>query len=125
MLRLTLQEALSNARKYREPGTPIVATARLGRAPRRHPEDLPADMEGVEARDGEGVRREVEAGGRCDGALYVSVANQNRHGATPMGARECARVFEPGYKAHASSHLSDGLGLDSVARAVRGRSNHL
>jgi hypothetical protein len=81
--KLTLDEAMSNALKYRRPGTDICITARLD-----------------------------------DGMVHVSVSNLNPLGFEVLSAEECVRVFQPGYKSHLASAMSDGVGLDSVARAI-------
>jgi hypothetical protein len=121
MLRLTLQEAVTNARKYRYPDTPIVAAARLSRMPAAAAAAAIQD-------DGGGWQQRSAHPPAHDVALYVTITNLNREGAATLSAEECQRAFEPGYKAHAASHLSDvveagphlsdGLGLDSVARAA-------
>ena len=114
VLAVAVEEALSNARKYREPGTPIsleatfVPGADAGR--RSAAADWPAWREalfvGGVVRDG-------------DGWLFVSMVNRVRADATRLTDDECARAFEAGYKAPGEGSVaSDGMGLDSVAMAV-------
>jgi signal transduction histidine kinase len=88
MLRLVLEEALSNALKYREPGTFLSAYAAL------------------------------EAHAADTSVLHIRLSNNNRTDLPRLSDTECARVFEPGYKARATSAMSDGIGLDTVARAT-------
>jgi hypothetical protein len=54
-----------------------------------------------------------------DGQLRVQVRNEHDGGVAPLTPVECAGVFKPGYKASSSSAMSDGIGLHSVALAVR------
>ena len=105
VLRLVLDEALSNARKYREPQTPILITARL---------DQRAGIAGY-GRAGYGA---VEAT-TADGATFLDLAiiNTNSVGVHVLGEEELVRVMQPGYKARRVSAMSDGLGLDSTAKA--------
>ena len=49
--------------------------------------------------------------------LHVTVSNLGKTLLTPQ---ECARAFEPGYKTHVVDASSDGLGLESVRKAVVG-----
>ena len=102
VLRLAIEEALSNARKYRKPGTPITvelrlvdpATARLGM------------IQGV------GMRGSQVA-------LHAMVTNANRAGLPCMSPDECERVLQPATKGSVvGSPLSDGLGLDTAAKAA-------
>lgn len=81
--KLTLDEVMSNALKYRRPDTDIRITARLE-----------------------------------DDMLHVLVTNLNPLGFEVLSDEECVRVFQPGYKSHLASAMSDGVGLDSVARAI-------
>jgi hypothetical protein len=88
MLRLALEEGLSNAHKYQDPQTPLVMLAGLSEAPSRN-------------------------------CLHVQLCNTNRAGLPRLSSEECTRVFEAGYKAHTLSAMSDGVGLNTVAQAVR------
>jgi hypothetical protein len=49
----------------------------------------------------------------------VEVSNVNPAGFIPLSAYDLERVMLPGYKAHTCSAVSDGLGLDSVSKAVK------
>jgi len=49
----------------------------------------------------------------------VQLCNTNRAGLPRLSSEECTRVFEAGYKAHTLSAMSDGVGLNTVAQAVR------
>ena len=90
VLSLTLEEGLSNARKYRRPGMPIALHAAL--------EDGLAGAEST---------------------LHVRLTSVNRDGVPRLSEADCKRVFEPGYKAHSTtSASSDGKGLDTAAVAA-------
>jgi hypothetical protein len=54
-----------------------------------------------------------------DNMLHVRVENAHVCCVAPLRPEECAGVFQPGYKTHQCSAMSDGIGLDSVALAVR------
>jgi hypothetical protein len=56
--------------------------------------------------------------GHAQGSLRVEVSNLNPPGKPLLTPEECKRVLQPGYKAHACSAMSDGLGLDSASKAV-------
>jgi signal transduction histidine kinase len=104
MLTLVLLEALSNARKYRQPGTPIrVSTA----------------LRSAESADGERLEGER--------VLALTVTNQNRDGMRPLDDEQCESAFAAGYRApqtHAASsssapaELSAGIGLSTAAQAA-------
>lgn len=83
VLKLTLDEVISNALKYRRASTDVLIEADL-----------------------------------VDTNLVVCITNVNAHGFVPLSPDEAKRVFEAGYKSHMASAASDGVGLDSVARAV-------
>ena len=93
IVNIVMEEAMSNARKYSAPNAPITVVARL---------------EKESARLGDGDEGSL---------LHVLIQNQNPHERPRLTDDECRRVFEPGYKAHCASALSDGVGLDSVAKA--------
>jgi hypothetical protein len=54
-----------------------------------------------------------------DGATFLDLAiiNTNSIGVHVLGEEELVRVMQPGYKARRVSAMSDGLGLDSTAKA--------
>lgn len=83
VLKLVLDEVMSNALKYRRKDSSICITAEV-----------------------------------VDSQLLVGITNINPIGFKPLSEDECERVFQMGYKSHATSAMSDGLGLDSVRRAV-------
>jgi hypothetical protein len=97
ILQLQLEEARSNAIKYKEPGTPLVVRAQL-----------------------------EQASAYAEPSLHVTMDNENRGDLRALSPEECVAVFEPGRKGTASGALSpsDGLGLDNVgvaAAALGGR----
>jgi len=108
VLRLVVEEGLSNARKYRKPGSQIVIEAsfesRLIEA--QHPDSLPAGRD--EMGDG----------------LHISVISTNRPGVPMLSAEDCVRVFRPGAKGQAVSSGSDGVGLDTAAKAAGAAGGH-
>jgi len=92
---IALEEALSNARKYREPGTQIVCRAK--------------------------VELRVEDGSTT---LRAEVENTNKVGTAILSDEEGESCFLRGSKASAALASSDGVGLDSVrvvVGAARGR----
>ena len=118
--RLVLDEAISNAHKYREPDSPIVLRATI----LEEETDLAANVDEV-------------AGGSCaeeDGAapvrslreckLALEVENVNRAGMKKLSESECLAAFSQGHRSHSVDVTSDGIGLDNVriaADAVGGR----
>lgn len=54
----------------------------------------------------------------AEGMLYVAVENENPAEFVMLTPEECKRVFQAGYKSHTCSAMSDGLGLDTVLRAI-------
>jgi len=118
VLRLVLDEALSNARKYREPQTPILITARLDQRAGRAGYDR-AGYGAVEATSTVGARdgaRDDDAASRPT-FLDLAIINTNSVGVHVLGEEELVRVMQPGYKARRVSAMSDGVGLDSTAKA--------
>ena len=83
VLRLVAAEAISNATKYRRPGTTIVVKLSLH-----------------------------------DGKLRISFENINATGVRRLTEQECAEVFLPGFRVHSVSATSDGVGLDTVHKAL-------
>ena len=81
-------EALSNAQKYRAPGTTI------------------------------GLRVSYNDVDGWPTALRVDITNQNRPGTRCLTDDECERVFESGYRSENATLLSHGIGLSSVRKAV-------
>ena len=104
VLRLILDESLANARAYAEPGGRLEVSAALV-------QPTPAPTDAVRHGDGS----------RCDSVLHLglSIDSINRPGLPPLTAKQCEQVFDQGYIAHMVSPTSDGLGLDSIAKAVR------
>mmetsp|Transcript_50068 Transcript_50068/g.138746 ORF Transcript_50068/g.138746 Transcript_50068/m.138746 type:complete len:578 (-) Transcript_50068:21-1754(-) len=101
MLCLVLEEALSNARKYRAKGTPVQVKVWM-----------------VPMTDGSST----------DEWLRVNITNVNMDGVGLLTAEECRAAFKPGAKnvhqggasvLHDAEQLSDGLGLDTVRAALR------
>ena len=99
MLSICLQEGLSNARKYREPGSMI---------------RLSATYEAVVPGAVAATSMPVEAAFM----LHVEVSNINRLGVAPLSKEQCSNIFEEGHKAHNSSVSSTGIGLDTTAKAI-------
>ena len=50
--------------------------------------------------------------------LSVRLININREGVKRLSAAQCAAVFMPGFKVHAVSSTSDGVGLDTALKAT-------
>jgi hypothetical protein len=99
LLLLVLQEALSNARKYRDRSVPIHIWAELA-AP------------------------DPAASDRAEHRLLLKVSNANQMGLPALTSEECKQVFRAGVKGHSHNPMSDGLGLDNAAvaiQAARGR----
>jgi hypothetical protein len=92
LVRICIAEALSNARKYSEPGRMI---------------KLRACFEG-----------HVEDDCHETGQLHIEVDNINKAGMATLSDEQCRRVFEKGYTTHTASASSDGLGLDSVSNVM-------
>ena len=94
VLQLQLEEARSNALKYREPLVPIRVTAQL-----------------------------IQTSADLPPSLHVALDNCNRTGLKALSTEECAAAFERGQKGSAVAGggigPSTGLGLDSVAVAAR------
>lgn len=88
VLAIVVSEALSNARKYRDPTKPIIVRASL-----RDVDDWPLGMK-------------------------IEIENQNRPGAPYLTAQECVDAFRSGYRALNTCVSSHGIGLSSVQQAV-------
>ena len=89
VLTIAVEEALSNACKYQCPQTRLTMLAELDSLP------------------------------NGSTALHVQLRNTNRAGLPVLSNEDCERVFQAGYKVHTVSAMSDGVGLDTVAQAVR------
>jgi len=83
VLKLAMDEVMSNALKYRRNGTDVRVSANLE-----------------------------------EGHVHVRVTNKNCVGFKALDEEECRRVFLPGYKSHVASATSDGVGLETVSRAM-------
>jgi hypothetical protein len=90
VLLLVTQEALSNARKYRDRHTPIRITARVADA-----EDRP------------------------HATLLLTISSTNDAWVPRLSEDECKTVFKAGVKANSLSSTSDGLGLDNASVAIK------
>ena len=91
ILQLQLEEARSNALKYREPGSQLVVRVQL-----------------------------EQSSAYSTPTLHTMIDNENRSGLRALTPEECVAVFEPGRKALAAGTLSpsNGLGLDNVGVAA-------
>mmetsp|Transcript_21260 Transcript_21260/g.59368 ORF Transcript_21260/g.59368 Transcript_21260/m.59368 type:complete len:865 (+) Transcript_21260:72-2666(+) len=105
ILRLQLEEARSNALKYRMPGSQLVVIAKLRRAA-------------------------SAAGSGADWEMHLTMDNENRDGVPVLTEEQCRSVFNEGHIGDHGRHtstqcaLGNGVGLDNVAaaaRAARGR----
>jgi len=97
-LSFAVEEGLSNARKYRlGVGSPI---------------HVSATFESVDP-----AERTAALGDDRERLLHVKVCNLS---STLLSKEDCNKAFEPGYKAHVEDASSDGLGLESVRKAVVG-----
>eukprot|EP00966_Prymnesium_polylepis_P296859 6858196-Prymnesium_polylepis.1 len=91
MLNIVLVEALSNARKYRQPTSRIHVSAVL--------------------------RHVTEGSGAAGHVLALTVTNQNCDGAGKLDDEQCKRAFSEGYRTHqtsaatvsSSAELSSGI----------------
>ena len=111
VLEVVIEEALSNARKYREPGTHITLRAEF------QPPGCATDCWWLRN------SHEHEHGGQQQsendtGWLRLTLENVSQRSMRVLDKVECERVFQEGYKAHAASSTSDGLGLSSVTMAA-------
>lgn len=88
LLLLVVQEALSNARKYRDRSMPITITSRL-------------------VKSNSGAQR-----------LQIKISNANQTGLRALSEDECRQAFKPGVKVNSDNPTSDGLGLDNAAVAI-------
>ena len=93
MLRICIEEGLSNARKYREPSSEIIMRAFIE-------EPCGVDEESALV------------------TLHVELDNVHRAGVAPLSAQECLHIFEEGYKAHTSTASSTGIGLHTTIKAI-------
>ena len=126
VLNILIDEAVSNARKHRDVGSRIEVLVTLENgAP-----DGGEDEEGGAAVGTAAATTTIAALATATPAvetpprpaqqcLHIAIRNRNQIRAPRLTLEQCRRVFEPGYKAHCASALSDGVGLDSVAKACR------
>ena len=121
ILAIAIEEAFSNSCKYREPGTHITLNARfLTGADISHTDgrwwaEAVVGGDEVDA-DSVNVGEETEM---QPGWLIASLDNEDLRGAHRLTEAECDRVFEAGFKARNALATSDGLGLSSMALALR------
>ena len=90
VLHIVLREVASNAEKYREPSTPITASAHL-----------------------------ESSGDGAVSQLQITIENQNRAGDPRLSAWECERVFDESFRGANATITSTGLGLNTAAKAVQ------
>ena len=100
LLRVVLNETVSNGLKYRNPKTPIVVTVTFA-------------LEGDEGEGGGGGGQ-----GGQEGVLCMNVENQNAPGAVRLTDDECAKVLKRGYRGSNALGTSTGLGLSTATSAV-------
>ena len=97
VLNIAIEEGVSNAEKYRRPGTPVEVIV--------HMEDNP----------------ECPRDENCEHVLVLEIRNQNPSGVPRLTAEECQRVFKAGYKAHTVSALSgESIASDQHTTAMTG-----
>ena len=126
ILAIAIEEAFSNSCKYREPGTHITLNARfLTGADISHTDgrwwaEAVVGGDEVDA-DSVNVGEETEM---QPGWFIASLDNEDLRGAHRLTEAECDRVFEAGFKARNALATSDGLGLSSVALALRAAGGH-
>ena len=120
VLRIVVEEALSNARKYGAAGAPVRvhATAPRGSALPAH--GRPAALE----------KAPSPAGETAGEILQLTIDSTNAKGVPVLTAEQCAKAFRRGMRIAAAGDTSEGddgsvlaavssgLGLDSVQRAV-------
>ena len=110
VLRLLLEEGLSNARKYRRAGTPVMIKLHLQHSPSNG--DGAPDAMGSSGAEG---KEEEE-----EGWLHMEMISVNHEQVPRMTVEECTRVLQPETKGRGiMSTTSDGLGLDTAAAAAR------
>ena len=122
VLRLILDEALANVRAYSAPNSLIEVQAALVSAADAPPDYADASRAESRVEVASAAVLRAAADGEAAAAvsarfLYVSIDSINCQGLAPLSAEQCKRVFVEGYIAHAVSPTSDGLGLDSIAKA--------
>jgi hypothetical protein len=101
MLRVQLEEARSNALKYRAPGSCLTLHAELQKAQHSTAGAVPTNGDAWE--------------------LHVSLDNLNREGVPLLSADQCEAVFREGVKGDYDrrNSLGNGVGLDNVSAAAR------
>mmetsp|Transcript_46448 Transcript_46448/g.121920 ORF Transcript_46448/g.121920 Transcript_46448/m.121920 type:complete len:479 (+) Transcript_46448:1590-3026(+) len=119
VLNVVIEEGLSNASKYRAPGSVIEVNVSMELEPAT--DGMPSlgddhDCIDLSKNEGQGTHGSKARRGPQQ-ILILEIRNQNPPHGQPLSTEDCRRVFEPGYKAHAMSAHSDGIGLDSVAQA--------
>ncbi|KOO33546.1 hypothetical protein Ctob_007179 [Chrysochromulina tobinii] len=121
VLNIVIEETASNAFKYREPHTKIRVNISIETA-------TEATIEAAAVTAAEAFAHGEKPSTGClgfipqgavpgDQFLHIAICNQNRAGVAPLTPTQCRRIFEPGFKVHCASALSDGVGLDSVTKA--------
>ena len=113
ILRMVLNEALSNCRKYRAPETPILLSASFTPEPRHHHRERSAGK----GRLAEGAPSAVSLVA-SDGILRVVIENRNATGVPRLTDDECLHVFERGVRGPNATATSTGIGLDTVRKAT-------
>jgi hypothetical protein len=112
VLRLLLEEGMSNARKYRKLGAPIRIQMRL-----EGPEAVRGGKKPTGAEPSPGNAGDKEAG-EPGCWLHMEMINVNHKHVPRMTEEECAAVLQPETKGRVCSSMSDGLGLDTAAKAA-------
>jgi hypothetical protein len=111
--RLVLDEAISNAHKYREPDSPIVLRATIA----EEEMDSAASVAGKNGGDEDlGASSPVRRLRACK--LALEVENVNRAGMKKLNESECLAAFSQGHRSHSVDVTSDGIGLDNVRIAA-------
>mmetsp|Transcript_2775 Transcript_2775/g.9378 ORF Transcript_2775/g.9378 Transcript_2775/m.9378 type:complete len:764 (-) Transcript_2775:708-2999(-) len=110
ILRLQLEEARSNAIKYRAPGSKLVVRAELRGA-------------GGGAIGAQGAGPGPAGSGDCE--MHLTLDNENHDGMPALSVAQCQNVFadgtmgECGGAESALTGLGNGIGLDTVSAAAR------
>ena len=145
LLKLLLEEGVSNAIKYREPGTRLllrattrpVSTPSAARAPMPSAAPDPFSFSPLLGTSPARSSRGSTPGGSTPGErarneapvpileLYVQLTNSNRKGVRKLNAEECMRAFQPGVTLDSkSTAASTGVGLHTVMLGVASAGGH-
>ena len=112
VLKIAVEEALSNARKVGAPCRAVAPTNLRSHAP-----ECRCSTRVWQYRE-PGTHVGVRASVRTEGGsatLLVEVDNANQAGAALLTDEECDRAFAFGAKEHTASASSDGIGLGNVS----------